>query len=74
MFAEPFVVVGVHDGVFALGEADSAESIAVPQLSVPEHRQHGQIFQPARYSDSDNVLGDFSPPPPSEWSEGNSKF
>jgi hypothetical protein len=61
--AQPVVVVGVHDGVFALREGDSAERIAVPQLSVPEQRQHGRPFQPARYSDFDNELDDFPRPP-----------
>jgi hypothetical protein len=55
------VVVGVHDGVPALREGDSAESVAVTQPSVPEQRKHGRLFQPARYSDSDNELDDFPP-------------
>ncbi len=62
VLAEPVVVFGIHDGVFSLREGDSSESVAVPQLSVPEHRQHGRPFQPARYYDSDNELDDFPPP------------
>ena len=60
--AEPIVVVGVHDGVFSLRKGDPAERVAVPQPSVPEHRQHGRPFQPGRNSDSDDELDDFSHP------------
>ena len=59
--AYAFVIVGVHDGVLALREGDPAEGVAVVQLSVPEHRQYGRPFQPARYSDFDNELGDRCP-------------
>ena len=36
MLADSVVVFGVHDGVFALREGDSAKCVAVAQLSVPE--------------------------------------
>ena len=32
---DSFVIVGVHDGELALREGDSAEGVAVTQLSVP---------------------------------------
>ena len=60
---EPFVIVGVHNGVSSLREGDSAERVAVTQFPVPEHRQHGRPFQPGRNSDSDGKLGDFAPTP-----------
>jgi hypothetical protein len=62
--AEAVVVFGVHDGEFALREGDPAESVAVTQLSVPEHGQHGRPFQPARYPDFDDELDDFPRPLP----------
>ena len=70
--AYAFVIVRIDDGELSLRDGDPAESVAVAQLSVPEQRQYGELFQPARYSDSDNELDDLGPPP-SEWSEGNSK-
>jgi len=70
--AQAVVVFGVHDGVFALRQGDSAERVAVAKPSVPEHRQHGQPFQPARYSDSDDELDDF--PLPRLPSRGMSNF
>ena len=51
VFAEAVVIVGVHDGVFSLREGDAAERVAVTELSVPEQRQYGRLFQPGRYSD-----------------------
>ena len=62
VFADSLVVVGVDDGVFASGEGDSAENVAVAELSVQEYGQHGQIIQPGRYPDFDDVFGDFSHP------------
>ena len=56
---EAVEIVGVHDGVFSLREADASESVAVTQLSVQEHRQHGRHFQPGRDSDFDGELDDF---------------
>ena len=69
---DSFVIVGIHDGVLALREGDSAEGVAVTQPSVQEQSQYGQPFQPGRNSDFDNELDDRCPPP-SEWPEGNSK-
>jgi hypothetical protein len=66
VLAEAVVVFGVHDGVFALREGDSAESVAVTQLPVPEYGQHGQLFQRRRYPDFDDELDDF-PLPRGAW-------
>jgi len=59
---DSFVIVGIHDGVLALCEGDSAEGVAVTQPSVQEQSQHGQPFQQGWYSDSDDELDDRGPP------------
>ena len=60
--ADALVIVRIDDGELSLREGDPAESVAVAQLSVPEQRQHGRNFQPARYSDFDDELEDFHIP------------
>jgi len=61
---DSFEIIGIHDGVLALREGDSAEGVAVTQPSVQEQSQYGQPFQQGRNSDSDNELDDCPPPIP----------
>lgn len=59
--AEPVIVVGVNDGVFALGQRDTPEGIAVANPPIEKYRLSDEPFQPIR-----NFNNDFDCPLPHE--------
>ncbi|MHC4498898.1 MAG: hypothetical protein ACYS21_07270 [Planctomycetota bacterium] len=48
VWAESVVVIGVNDGVFAAGEGDAAEGIAVAKSAVEQDDKDERLGQPVR--------------------------
>ncbi len=61
VLAEPVKIVGVNDGVFALGQKNAPEGIAVANPPIEKNRLSDEPFQPIR-----NFNNDFDCPLPRE--------
>ncbi len=61
VLAEPVKIVGVNDGVFALGQRYAPEGIAVANPPIEKNRLSDEPFQPIR-----NFNNDFDCPLPRE--------
>jgi len=46
VFAQAFVIFGIHDGVLRLGHADAPEGVAVARPAVKQQKPNGQAFEP----------------------------
>jgi len=61
VFGERPVIAGFNDSIFAPGEWDAAEGIAVADVAIGKYRPRSTLFQPNR-----NFNNDFDCPLPRE--------
>ena len=52
VFAQTFVIFGIHDGVPGLYQADAPEGVAVARPAVKQQKPNGQAFEPERDGNS----------------------
>ena len=53
VFGEPPVIIGINDGIFALGEGDSAEGVAVADVAISKYGENHYAFDTYRDGNDD---------------------